>query len=114
MAAIHSVALLKRILILPFLHLNRILDNKLSFETVESIIKEAVDIEKEFICEALPVDLIGMNSTLMSNYIEFVADRLLVALGCEKVYKTKNPFDWMEAISLQYVPVSPFTSCLGF
>lgn len=58
-------------------------------------------IEKEFICEALPVDLIGMNSKLMSQYIEFVADRLLVALGNPKHYNVANPFDWMELISLQ-------------
>ena len=57
--------------------------------------------EKEFICDALPVDLIGMNSRLMSQYIEFVADRLLVALGNEKTYNVPNPFDWMELISLQ-------------
>ena len=68
---------------------------------MEDIIIEAVSIEKEFICESLPVDLIGMNSKLMSEYIEFCADRLLVALGNEKHFNTKNPFDWMEIISLQ-------------
>ena len=57
--------------------------------------------EKEFVCEALSVDLIGMNSRMMSEYIEFVADRLLVALGAPKLYNTANPFDWMELISLQ-------------
>ena len=57
--------------------------------------------EKEFVCEALPVDLIGMNSRMMADYIEFVADRLLVSLGVPKMYKTQNPFDWMELISLQ-------------
>ena len=62
---------------------------------------EGVDIEKEFLCEALPVALIGMNKDLMAQYIELVADRLLVALGCEKHYNVKNPFDWMETISLQ-------------
>ena len=65
------------------------------------IIRDAVDIEKEFICDALPVRLIGMNSDLMSQYIEFVADRLLVELGNEKIYNTANPFDFMEMISLQ-------------
>mgnify|MGYP000865730574 CR=1 FL=1 len=65
------------------------------------IIIDAVDIEKEFICESLPVRLIGMNSDLMSQYIEFVADRLLVELGTEKEYNVTNPFDFMEMISLQ-------------
>ena len=64
------------------------------------IFKEAVKIEKEFICEALPCKLIGMNSKLMSQYIEFVADRLVVQLGYNKIYKTENPFDFMEMISL--------------
>lgn len=77
------------------------LTEKLSKERVKEIITEAVKIEQEFVCDALPVDLIGMNGKLMSNYIEFVADRLLVALGNEKLYKTANPFDWMEIISLQ-------------
>ena len=75
--------------------------NKLDEERLAAIVTEAVEIEKEFICDALPVDLIGMNSRLMSQYIEFVADRLLVALGNEKSYNVKNPFDWMELISLQ-------------
>ena len=65
------------------------------------MIQEAVEIEKEFICDALPVRLIGMNSDLMSQYIEFVADRLLVELGNDKIYNTANPFDFMEMISLQ-------------
>ena len=60
-----------------------------------------VDIEKEFVVDALPVELIGMNSELMGEYIEFCADRLLNALGCSKVYSTTNPFEWMEMISLQ-------------
>jgi len=64
------------------------------------IFKDAVKIEKEFICEALPCKLIGMNSKLMSQYIEFVADRLVVQLGYTKIYKTENPFDFMEMISL--------------
>jgi ribonucleoside-diphosphate reductase beta chain len=77
------------------------LDDKLSDETVHEIVGDAVKHEKEFLCEALPVDLIGMNSRMMAQYIEFVADRLLVALGAPKLYDTPNPFDWMELISLQ-------------
>jgi ribonucleotide reductase beta subunit family protein with ferritin-like domain len=77
------------------------LNNKMEKQQVLDIITEAVEIEQEFVCDALPVDLIGMNGGLMSKYIEFVADRLLVALGSEKHYKTANPFDWMEIISLQ-------------
>jgi len=65
------------------------------------IIKEAVSIEKEFITDAIPVSLIGMNANLMSQYIEFCADRLLLDLGFDKVYKAQNPFPWMELISLQ-------------
>jgi ribonucleoside-diphosphate reductase subunit M2 len=75
--------------------------NKLPQSQVAKIIGRAVEIECEFIKDALPVELIGMNSRMMSQYIEFCADRLLVALGCEKMYKTANPFDWMEMISLQ-------------
>jgi ribonucleoside-diphosphate reductase beta chain len=75
--------------------------NKLSQETVIEIIKDAVDYEKEFVTDAIPVRLIGMNADLMCQYIEFVADRLLVALNCPKVYETANPFDFMEMISLQ-------------
>ena len=75
--------------------------NKLSQEKVHEIILEAVKIEKEFVTEALPVELIGMNSRLMSTYIEFVADRLLYALGYNKFYNVQNPFEWMEMISLQ-------------
>ncbi|KAI8467291.1 MAG: ferritin-like superfamily [Monoraphidium minutum] len=77
------------------------LNNKIPNSRVLEIITEAVAIEIEFITEALPVDLIGMNGKLMAQYIEFVADRLLVALGCEKHYHSSNPFDWMEVISLQ-------------
>jgi ribonucleoside-diphosphate reductase subunit M2 len=69
-------------------------------DTIKSIVKEAVVIEKEFLTDALPVSLIGMNSALMSEYIEFVADQLLMSLGCAKVYGTSNPFDFMDAISL--------------
>lgn len=68
---------------------------------IQDIIKEAVAIEQEFITEALPCSLIGMNAKLMRQYIEFVADRLLVQLGGEKVYKVTNPFDFMELISLE-------------
>jgi ribonucleoside-diphosphate reductase beta chain len=75
--------------------------NKLDPEDVKKIIVDAVDIEKDFVTDALPVRLIGMNSDLMTQYIEFVADRLLVELGCEKVYDATNPFDFMEMISLQ-------------
>jgi len=74
--------------------------NKLSKEQVQEIITDAVEIEKEFIIDALPVKLIGMNSDLMSQYIEFVADRLLLELGNEKVYNA-NPFDFMDMISIQ-------------
>src|SRR5436190_6961918 len=75
--------------------------NKLSKKTVEKIITDAVEIEKEFVSDSLPVNLIGMNAKLMQQYIEFVADRLLVELGNEKVYNATNPFDFMEMISLQ-------------
>ena len=75
--------------------------NPLSVETVTQIITDAVEIEKEFVSSALPVRLIGMNADLMCQYIEFVADRLLVALNCKKVYNAVNPFDFMELISLQ-------------
>jgi len=73
---------------------------KLNKEQIYEIINEAVTIEKEFICDALPCRLIGMNSELMSQYIEFVADRLLLQLGYDKCYNTLNPFPWMELISL--------------
>lgn len=74
---------------------------KLSKEEATKIITDAVEIEKEFVTEALPVNLIGMNAKLMSQYIEFVADRWLVELGYDKVYNATNPFDFMEMISLQ-------------
>lgn len=74
---------------------------KLTQAQLAEIITEAVEIEKGFVCDALPVSLIGMNADMMSQYIEFVADRLVVALGHEKIYKASNPFDWMELISLQ-------------
>jgi len=78
-----------------------ILQNKLPDEVVHEIIKGAVATERKFICGALSCDLIGMNSELMTRYIEFVADRLLTALGHPKIFKASNPFDWMELISLQ-------------
>lgn len=65
------------------------------------IVRTAVDLEVGFCTHALPVELIGMNSTLMREYVRFVADRLLVALGYAKLYRATNPFDWMELISLQ-------------
>ena len=77
------------------------LQDKLESSVITDIIKEAVTIEKEFICDALPCSLIGMNSKMMSQYIEFVADRLVVQLGCSKIYNTSNPFDFMELISLE-------------
>lgn len=70
-------------------------------DTVKRIITEAVEIEKEFLTDALPVSLIGMNAALMRQYIEFVADRLLVALGNPKEYNASNPFAWMDLISLE-------------
>jgi ribonucleoside-diphosphate reductase beta chain len=77
------------------------IEKKLPEERVKQIIMDAVEIEKEFITDSLPVDLIGMNSRLMTQYIEFVADRLLISLGCSKAYGSANPFEWMELISLQ-------------
>ena len=77
------------------------LANKLSQERIYEIITEAVEIEKEFITDALPCRLIGMNAKLMKQYIEFVADRLFVQMGYEKYYKTANPFSFMELISLE-------------
>lgn len=69
-------------------------------QAVQDVITEAVTIEQEFLTEALPCALLGMNSTLMKQYIEFVADRLLLALGNQKFYNSTNPFDFMESISL--------------
>lgn len=80
---------------------NNHLVNKLPVDTVVRIIQNAVEIEKEFVTEALPVKLIGMNADLMCQYIEFVADRLLQELGCPRVFDSSNPFDFMEMISLQ-------------
>lgn len=80
---------------------NNHIQNKLPVETVTKIVSDAVEIEKEFVSDALPVNLIGMNAELMCQYIEFVADRLLDELNCPKIYNSKNPFDFMEMISLQ-------------
>jgi ribonucleoside-diphosphate reductase beta chain len=77
------------------------LQNQINPNDIRSIITEAVELEKEFVSDALPVSLIGMNANLMKQYIEFVADRLLVSLGNSKVYGSSNPFPWMEMISLQ-------------
>lgn len=77
------------------------LENKLSEEEVKGIIRDAVEIEKEFVTDALPVELLGMNAKMMQQYIEFVADRWLGELGCGKIYNATNPFDFMEMISLQ-------------
>ncbi|EKX73761.1 ribonucleoside-diphosphate reductase small chain, putative [Theileria equi strain WA] len=77
------------------------LKHKLPNEAVQQIIKEAVIVERSFICDSLPCDLIGMNSQLMIQYIEFVADRLLKLLGVPPVYNVTNPFDWMDLISVQ-------------
>lgn len=74
--------------------------SKLPVKTLQSIITHAVEVEREFVCDALPVKLIGMNAELMCQYIEFVADRLLVALGSPKIYNVTNPFDFMDLISM--------------
>lgn len=80
---------------------NQHIENKLPKETIRDIITEAVEIEKIFVTDSIPVALIGMNANLMCDYIEFVADRLLVSLGNEKVYFKDNPFAWMDLISMQ-------------
>ena len=80
---------------------NHHLINKVSKSRIKEIIIDALNIEREFITESLPVSLIGMNAKLMTQYLEFVADRLLVELECERVYNTSNPFDFMDMISLQ-------------
>ena len=77
------------------------LQRKLSVEGVHRIVKGAVEVELAFINDALPCSLIGMNCTLMENYVKFVADRLCALLGSPKIYEAKNPFDWMEMISMQ-------------
>jgi ribonucleoside-diphosphate reductase beta chain len=80
---------------------NHHLVNKVSKARIREIIVDALTIEREFITESLPVSLIGMNAGLMTQYLEFVTDRLLVELGCKKEYNTANPFDFMDMISLQ-------------
>lgn len=80
---------------------NKHIQNKVSPERIKEIICSAVDIERVFITESLPVSLIGMNDKLMQQYIEYVADFWLVELGCQKVYNSENPFDFMEMLSLQ-------------
>jgi len=77
------------------------IENKVSEKVVHDMFKEAVEIEKEFICESLPCSLLGMNSELMTKYIEFVADRLLVSLKYNKIWGSVNPFDFMESISME-------------
>lgn len=80
---------------------NKYITNKVSAERITQIITEAVEIEKEFVTDSLPVSLIGMNAKLMQQYIEFVADYWLSELGCKKFYNTENPFDFMDMLSLQ-------------
>jgi ribonucleotide reductase beta subunit family protein with ferritin-like domain len=77
------------------------IQNKLPNSRIIEIISDAVKCEQEFVTDALPVELIGMNSKLMAQYIEFIADRLLFALGVPKHYNVENPFEWMDLISLQ-------------
>lgn len=80
---------------------NKYIQNKVSSDRITEIITEAVEIEKEFVTDSLPVSLIGMNSKMMQQYIEFVADFWLSELGCKKVYNSENPFDFMDMLSLQ-------------
>jgi ribonucleoside-diphosphate reductase beta chain len=75
--------------------------NKLPFEDIIAMMEEAVEIEKEFVCACLPVSLIGMNQEMMCQYIEYVADHLLINLTGRVHYKAENPFDWMVYISLE-------------
>ena len=82
------------------LHNNHIVD-RVSPERIKEIIVDALDIEREFITESLPISLIGMNAKLMTQYLEYVTDRLLLEFGCDKVYDATNPFDFMEMISLE-------------
>lgn len=82
------------------IELFKMLKNKPSQDVVHNIVREAVEIEKSFIIEALPCSLIGMNAEKMSDYIEYVSDRLLKQAGFNKIWNTQNPFDFMENISL--------------
>jgi len=77
------------------------IQNRLSADQLYTIMKEAVDIEKEFITESIPCRMIGMNSKLMCQYIEFIGDRLCLQLGYDKLYNSQNPFDFMELISVE-------------
>ena len=77
------------------------IENKLDENIIRSMFREAVDIEREFICESLPCSLLGMNNDLMLSYIQFVSDRLLVSLGYKKIWGVNNPFDFMESISIE-------------
>jgi ribonucleoside-diphosphate reductase beta chain len=81
--------------------LYEMIQNKLEEKTVHQIFKEAVEIEKEFIVDSIKCNMIGMNSELMKQYIEFVSDRLLVQLGYNRIWNVENPFDFMEMISLR-------------
>jgi ribonucleotide reductase beta subunit family protein with ferritin-like domain len=78
-----------------------IIENKICENTIHKMFEEAVFIEKEFICESLPCSLLGMNNKLMSEYIEYVSDRLLQSLGYNRIWNTPNPFDFMESISIE-------------
>jgi ribonucleoside-diphosphate reductase beta chain len=80
---------------------NHHLVNKVPKARITEILTNALDIERKFITESLPASLIGMNANLMTQYLEFVTDRLLVELGCDRVYNSSNPFDFMDMISLQ-------------
>ena len=80
---------------------NHHIENKVSKDRIAEILTSALEIEKEFITESLPVDLIGMNSSLMKRYLEYVTDRLLLDLKCDKIYNVSNPFDFMQNIALQ-------------
>ena len=82
------------------LHNNHMI-NKVPKERIKEILVDALNIEREFITESLPVSLIGMNAKLMTQYLEFVTDRLLDQFGCEKEFKVSNPFDFMDMINLQ-------------
>lgn len=88
-------------------YMYRQLRHPLPESTVHDIIRNAVQVERAFICDSLPCDLIGMNSRLMTQYIEYVSDRLLSSLGVSKIFNVANPFDWMDLISLQVGSASP-------
>jgi ribonucleoside-diphosphate reductase beta chain len=77
------------------------IQNRIPQSQIHIMVRGAVDIEKEFVCDSIPVRLLGMNADAMCQYIEFCADRLLLSLGCAKYYNAANPFDFMEMISLQ-------------